>query len=50
MFPLRPEGEGSPEPDIIGTAGEGRSRRQGQHRPHWWWYIAAVGVFVLAGV
>ena len=44
MFPLRPEGEGSPEPDIIGTAGDGGSRR------HWRWYVVAVGVFALAGV
>ena len=44
MFPLRPEGEGGPEPDIIGTAGEGRGRL------HWWWYVVAVGVFALAGV
>jgi len=43
MFPLRPEGEGSPEPDIIGTAGEGGSRRH-------WWYVVAAGVFALAGV
>ena len=43
MFPLRPEGEGSPEPDIIGTAGEGRSRRH-------WWHVVAAGVFALAGV
>lgn len=49
MFPLWPEGEGGPEPDIIGTAGEGRSHRQRRGRPHWW-YIVAVGVFVLAGV
>jgi hypothetical protein len=49
MFPLWPEGEGGPEPDIIGTAGEGRSRRQGRGRPHWW-YVVAAGVFVLAGV
>jgi hypothetical protein len=49
MFPLWPEGEGGSEPDIIGTAGEGRSRRQGRGRPHWW-YVVAVGVFVLAGV
>jgi hypothetical protein len=44
MFPLRPEDEGGPEPDIIGTAGEGRSR------PHWWWYVVALGVFALAGI
>jgi hypothetical protein len=44
MFPLRPEGEGGPEPDIIGTAGEGRSSRHG------WWYVTAAGVFALAGV
>lgn len=50
MFPLRPEGEGGPEPDIIGTAGEGRSRRQGQGGPHRWWYVAAAGVLVVAGV
>ena len=44
MFPLRPEGEGSPEPDIIGTAGgEGGSRRH-------WWYVVAAGVLALAGV
>lgn len=43
MFPLRPEGEGSPEPDIIGTAGEGGSRRH-------WWHVVAAGVFALAGV
>jgi hypothetical protein len=43
MFPLRPEGEGSPEPDIIGTAGEGGSRRR-------WWHVVAAGVFALAGV
>jgi hypothetical protein len=43
MFPVRPEGEGSPEPDIIGTAGEGGSRRH-------WWYVVAAGVFALAGV
>jgi hypothetical protein len=50
MFPLRPEGEDGSEPDIIGTAGEGRGRRQGQGRPHWWWHVAAAGVLVLAGV
>jgi hypothetical protein len=50
MFPLRPEGEGGPEPDIIGTAGEGRSHRQGRGRPHWWWYVVAAGVLALAGV
>jgi hypothetical protein len=44
MFPLWPEGEGGPEPDIIGTAGEGRSR------PRWWWYVVAAGVLALAGV
>jgi hypothetical protein len=43
MFPLRPEGEGSPEPDIIGTAGEGGSRRH-------WWHAVAAGVLALAGV
>lgn len=43
MFPLRPEGEGSPEPDIIGTAGEGGSRRH-------WWHVVAAGVLALAGV
>jgi len=43
VFPLRPEGEGSPEPDIIGTAGEGGSRRH-------WWYLVAGGVLALAGV
>jgi hypothetical protein len=50
MFPLWPDGEGGPEPDIIGTAGEGRSRRQGRGRPHWWWYLVAAGVLALAGV
>jgi hypothetical protein len=50
MFPLRPEGEGGQEPDIIGTADEGRSRRRGWGRPHWWWYVVAAGVFALAGV
>ena len=50
MFPLGPEGEGGPEPDIIGTAGEGRSRWQDRGRPHWWWYVVAAGVFALAGV
>src|ERR1700743_3764559 len=44
MFPLWREGEGGPEPDIIGTAGEGRGR------PCWWWYVVAAGVFALAGV
>src|SRR6185312_7749651 len=44
MFPLRPEGEGGPEQDIIGTGGEGLSRR------HLWWYVVAAGVFALAGV
>jgi hypothetical protein len=44
MFPLRPEAEGGSEPDIIGTAGEGRGRR------HLWWYVVAAGVFALAGV
>ncbi|TVZ03757.1 hypothetical protein EAS64_14925 [Trebonia kvetii] len=44
MFPLRPEGEGGPEQDIIGTAGEGLRRR------HLWWYVVAAGVFALAGV
>ena len=43
MFPLRPEGERSPEPDIIGITGEGGSRRH-------WWYVVAAGVFALAGV
>ena len=43
MFPLRPEGEGSPEPDIIGTAGEGGAAGT-------WWYVVAAGVFALAGV
>jgi hypothetical protein len=50
MFPLWPEGEGGPEPDIIGTAGEGRRCRQGRGRPHWRWYVVAVGVLALAGV
>ena len=50
MFPLGPGGEGGPEPDIIGTAGEGRSRWQDRGRPHWWWYVVAAGVFALAGV
>jgi hypothetical protein len=44
MFPLRPEGEDGPEPEIIGTADEGRAR------PHLRWYVVAVGVFALAGV
>jgi hypothetical protein len=44
MFPLRPEGEGGPEQDIIGTAGEGPSRR------HLWRYVVAAGAFALAGV
>ncbi|HEX3958516.1 MAG TPA: hypothetical protein VHZ03_18120 [Trebonia sp.] len=44
MFPLWPEGEDGPEPDIIGTAGEGRGR------PRWWWYVVAAGVLALAGV
>src|ERR1700722_15556061 len=50
MFPLWPEGKGGPEPDIIGTAGEGRRCRQGRGRPHWRWYVAAFGVLALAGV
>lgn len=44
MFPLRPEGEDGPEPEIIGTADEGRARL------HLRWYVVAVGVFALAGV
>ncbi len=44
MFPLRHEGEGGPEPDIIGTAGEGRGR------PRWWWHVVAAGVLALAVV
>ena len=44
MFPLRPEGEDGPEPEIIGTADEGRAR------PHLRWYVVAVGVFALAWV
>jgi hypothetical protein len=43
MFPLRPGGEGGAEPDIIGTAGEGRGR------PRRRWYVVAVGVLALAG-
>lgn len=50
MFPVRPEGEGGPEPDIIGTAGEGQGRRQGRGWPHWRWNVVAVGAFALAGV
>jgi hypothetical protein len=50
MFPLWPEGEGGPEPDIIGTAREGRSHRQGRGRPHWWGYVVAGGVLALAGI
>jgi hypothetical protein len=49
MFPW-PEGEGGPEPDIIGTAGEDRGRRQGRGRPRWWWYVVAAGVLALTGV
>jgi hypothetical protein len=44
MFPVRPEGKDGPEPEIIGTAGEGRARL------HWRWYVVAVGVLALAGV
>jgi hypothetical protein len=44
MFPLRPEGKDGPEPEIIGTADEGRTRL------HWRWYVVAVAVFALAGV
>src|SRR5579859_7681055 len=49
MFPSWPEGEGGPEPDIIGTAGEGRGRRPGRGCPRWW-HVVAAGVLVLAGV
>jgi hypothetical protein len=42
MFPLGPEG--SPEPDIIGTAGADRAR------PRWWRYVVAGGVLALAGI
>ena len=49
MFPLRPEGEGGPEPDIIGTAGEAGAVGRGRGRRHWW-YVVAVGVVALAGV
>jgi hypothetical protein len=49
MFPLRPEGEGGPEPDIIGTAGEAEAAGQGPGRPHWWWCVVAIGVVALAG-
>src|SRR5690348_18357239 len=44
MFPFRPEGEGGTEPDIIGTADEGRGRR------HLRWPIVTAGVFALGGV
>jgi hypothetical protein len=42
MFPLGPEG--SPEPDIIGTAGADRAR------PRWRRYVVAGGVLALAGI
>jgi hypothetical protein len=42
MFPLG--SQGSPEPDIIGTAGADRAR------PRWWRYVVAGGVLVLAGI
>jgi hypothetical protein len=44
MSPLRHEGEGGSEPDIIGTASEG------QGRPRCWWHAAVAGALVLAGV
>jgi len=43
-------GEGGPEPDIIGTAGEAGVVGHGRGRPQWWWYVVAVGVFALAAV
>jgi len=49
VLPSWPEGEDGREPDIIGTADEGRSRRPGWGRPLWW-YVAAAGVLALAGV
>ena len=42
MFPLGPEG--SPEPDIIGTADADRAR------PRWRRYVVAGGVLALAGI
>lgn len=42
MFPLGPEN--SPEPDIIGTAGQNRVR------PRWRRFMVAGGVLVLAGI